>query len=82
MVLYAKEGLVEKPIQWLCGFCGGHEISKTEWSYGGGDLTEVWCRWCDKMKQVPKTSVMFQNKIVRELMDEVQGCGCCESKKG
>ena len=37
---------------WLCGVLTGHEISKTEWGYGGGKYADVNCRWCDKMFQV------------------------------
>jgi len=77
-----KKKWLVKVLQWLCGFCGGHEISKTEWGYGGGDYADVWCRWCDKLMQVPKTSIIFSNKMARDLMGEVQGCGCCESRKG
>ena len=46
-------------IEWLCGICGGHELSKTEWGYGGGDYADRHCRWCDKVIRVPKESVWF-----------------------
>ncbi len=32
----------------------GHEISKTEWGYGGGLFVDRNCRWCDKVIKVPK----------------------------
>ena len=31
----------------------GHEISKTEWGYGGGAFIDHWCRWCNEMIEVP-----------------------------
>ena len=43
---------IKKFLRWLCGVCGGHELSKTEWGYGGGDYADRWCRWCDKMIRV------------------------------
>jgi len=60
-------------IQFLCGLLGGHELSKTEWGYGGGEYADRWCRWCDKRVQVPKESIYFQFKDTnpRELMKEV-----------
>ena len=50
-----------KVIQFLCGI-RGHEVSKTDWGYGGGDSADVWCRWCDKMFYVPKDSIRFRFK--------------------
>ena len=37
----------------LCGWLTGHEISKTEWGYGGGKYADMNCRWCDKTIRVP-----------------------------
>jgi hypothetical protein len=74
-----KKIWLRKTLEWLCGVTG-HEISKTEWGYGGGEYADVWCRWCDKMLKVPKTSIMFKNKMARDLMGEVKGCGCSEEK--
>lgn len=39
---------------WLCGHLTGHEISITEWGYGGGKYVDRNCRWCDKTIRVPK----------------------------
>lgn len=50
-----------KALQWLCGLTG-HELSKTEWGYGGGKYADRWCRWCNKMIVVPKESIYFQFK--------------------
>jgi hypothetical protein len=62
-------------LQFLCGLLGGHELSKTEWGYGGGDYADRWCRWCDKMIQVPRESIYFQFKdsehSPREIMNMV-----------
>jgi hypothetical protein len=41
-------------LEWLCGAMTGHELSKTEWGYGGGKFIDRNCRWCDKFVQVPK----------------------------
>lgn len=38
---------------WLCGKLTGHELSKTEWGYGGGKYADMNCRWCDKTIRVP-----------------------------
>src|SRR3990172_2391587 len=38
----------------LCGRLTGHEISRTEWGYGGGKFVDRNCRWCDKTILVPK----------------------------
>jgi len=60
---------IKKVIQFLCGFFGGHELSKTEWGYGGGHA-DRWCRWCNKLVQVPKTSVYFTNPGAKEMIQE------------
>lgn len=53
-----RRGLVRRglraALQWLCGKWGGHELSETEWGYGGGERVDRWCRWCDTRIQVPK----------------------------
>lgn len=71
-------------LQWFCGICGGHELSNTEWGYGGGEYADRWCRWCDKKIQVPKESIRFSFKDseigVKDLMDEVEPIKECEGK--
>lgn len=59
----------------LCSILGGHELSNTEWGYGGGKYADRWCRWCNEMVQVPKESIYFRFKEgnPRELMKEVKG---------
>lgn len=37
----------------VCGVITGHEISKTEWGYGGGKFVDRNCRWCDHVIRVP-----------------------------
>jgi hypothetical protein len=39
----------------ICGRVTGHELSNTEWGYGGGNLVDRHCRWCDKLIQVPRS---------------------------
>lgn len=41
-----------KTIQFVCAL-RGHEPSKTEWGYGGGEYADVWCRWCNHAWQAP-----------------------------
>lgn len=57
-------------LQFLCGL-RGHEPSKTEWGYGGGEYADSWCRWCNKFLQVPKSSVWFRNREAKNLMSLV-----------
>lgn len=45
-------------IRWLCGL-RGHEISATEWGYGGGDNVDCWCRWCNALGSVPRETARF-----------------------
>lgn len=63
-----RNKIIRSFLQTLCKIVGGHELSETEWGYGGGEYADRWCRWCDKMIQVPKTSVYFTNSESRELM--------------
>ena len=59
--------------KFLCGILTGHELSKTEWGYGGGRYADRWCRWCNKRFLVPKESIYFQFKESdpKELMSMV-----------
>lgn len=64
----------EKPMRrllwWLCDLLIGHEVSETDWGYGGG-WCDHWCRWCDKMFQLPpreNPSPIF--KELRPLVDK------------
>ena len=59
-------------LQWLCGLTR-HELSNTEWGYGGGDYADRWCRWCDKRLRVPKTEIRFQFKETAHMMKKVGG---------
>ena len=59
-------------IQQMCGFLTGHELSKTEWGYGGGKYADRWCRWCDKMIRVPHESLYFQFDNARSLVSLVK----------
>lgn len=70
--LMPRNKTARKVLQRLCGWVGGHELSKTEAGYGGGDYADRWCRWCDKLMKVPKTSIMFEFPILRDLMKEVK----------
>lgn len=62
---------LQRSIQCLCRALTGHEASKTEWGYGGGETCDVWCRWCNHPFTVPKTHVMFRVANAKQLMDMV-----------
>ena len=58
-----REGWRRKVIEKLCGFFAGHELSKTEWGYGGGNFVDRHCRWCDK--------IMKEHKLETKVPDEL-----------
>jgi len=60
-----------KKIQWICGKITGHKSSKTEWGYGGGEYADTWCRWCNKMGQIPVKNL---NNKARKVIWTVTGC--------
>lgn len=66
---------LQKVLQFLCEKIGGHEPSLTEWGYGGGEYADSWCRWCNKMVKVPKTSLWFKYREVRDLMKLIKEKG-------
>jgi len=57
---------------WLCGKLTGHEISKTEWGYGGGEMADYHCRWCDKLIQMPMREETNEMRIdlAKEMGDD------------
>ena len=55
----------------ICGFFTGHEISKTEWGYGGGNFVDRHCRWCDKVIRVPKQEETPPNDILKGLVGDL-----------
>lgn len=54
----------------MCGLTG-HELSRTEWGYCGGQYADRWCRWCNKMIKVPKESVYFNFEKSKKLMKQI-----------
>ena len=59
-----------KAIQSFCGLYG-HEKSRTEWGYGGGEMADVWCRWCNYRWQIPYSDIMDKidpevHKVVKD----------------
>src|SRR3990167_801200 len=52
----------------LCAFLTGHEISETEWGYGGGDFVDRHCRWCDVLIKLPK-----REEIVPDILNGLVG---------
>ena len=59
MFMPPRQSIEAKFLRWVCGLITGHEISKTEWGYGGGDYIDRHCRWCDKVIKVPVESGRF-----------------------
>ena len=55
---------------WLCGLITKHEISETDWGYGGGDMCDYWCRWCDKLFQMPKREEI--SNFRKDLMESIE----------
>lgn len=39
-------------LQALCKFLTGHQASATEWGWGGGDMVDCHCRWCDALIRI------------------------------
>jgi hypothetical protein len=71
---------LKSALQWLCGHLVGHEPSKTEWGYGGGDKADCWCRWCNKFGQIPLEVAREQWQTLRKMelqgfFNEVRKCG-------
>jgi hypothetical protein len=66
-----KPRWIAKTVQFLCGIFG-HEISKTEWSYGGGNTVDVWCRWCNKLMSIHKTEACARYEQFRKNMDIIE----------
>ena len=62
---HMPHNFLRTPIKMLCGVLGGHEISKTEWGYGGGFYADRHCRWCDCLIQVPKDGNVWSCCLVR-----------------
>lgn len=50
---------LRKVIEFLCGLTG-HEISKTEWGWGGGEFVDGNCRWCDKHMTISQEEARFR----------------------
>ncbi len=51
---------LRKTISLICGVITGHEISKTEWGWGGGESIDCHCRWCDKVIEITKDEARFR----------------------
>lgn len=63
---------IQTIIQWCCRMLTGHELSRTEWGYGGGGYADRWCRWCNKLIKVPRESVQFTHPETAYLMNEIK----------
>lgn len=61
-----------KSVVWLCGKLTGHELSDTEWGYGGGGMVDRHCRWCDKLIQVPFVEEQAPSTEVQDLANTIE----------
>ena len=57
-------------LEWLCGILTGHELSETEWGYGGGGLVDRNCRWCDKCFSIPIEEEPTKGYYLEELLNQ------------
>ena len=65
---------IYKALQLCCGLLTRHEASQTEWGYGiGNGYGDVWCRWCNKMGQIP-LSELSRYENARHTIWGVTGC--------
>lgn len=62
----------KRRIQRFCGILTGHEISKTEWGYGGGKFVDFNCRWCDKLIKVPLAESPAPETL-GDIIDSIEG---------
>ena len=62
---------VQKVIRDICYKTVGHEWSKTESGYCGGEMLDVWCRWCNQKSNVP-ISEMPSKEYLRDLFEDEQ----------
>jgi len=51
--LYQKNKSMALLWRWLCEKILGHELSNTEHGSGGGRYVDHWCRWCNKLIEIP-----------------------------
>lgn len=51
----------------LCGAWGGHEWSATEWGWGGTQMCDRWCRWCNAFSEQPLSETVLTD-VQRDLI--------------
>lgn len=64
--LFPYRSFRRKILEFLCLIFTGHEISDTEWSYGGGDYVDLHCRWCDRLIKVRKEEEIVPSESIQE----------------
>jgi len=57
---------VTRFVRWLCENFIGHELSETEWGYGGDGYVDRWCRWCNLKIGVAKQFIKPEEFPVSE----------------
>jgi len=65
-----KRAKLRVVIEKLYGIVTGHELSDTEYGYGGGNMIDRNCRWCDKSIQIPIKENIVSNEF-KDMMGQV-----------
>jgi len=84
-ILYPQFWLVRPHFMWrqvqdVCDVFVGHELSETEWGYGGGEYADLHCRWCDRCFQVRLEDTYDKFPHARQMAWKMNQLGGCESK--
>lgn len=58
-----RDTIHRKILELICKVFTGHEISNTEWGYGGGDYIDFNCRWCDKVIKGHRKEVILPKEM-------------------
>jgi hypothetical protein len=66
--------VLAKAVRWTCHKVTGHEASKTEYGYGGGDFVDVWCRWCNEPGALHRAAALKKFDSLRNLVWGQTGC--------
>lgn len=70
--LFPKHTRRRKLLELLCLILTRHEMSNTEWGYGGGNYIDRHCRWCDKLILVRKEEEIIP-ECMQPIVDNLEG---------
>ena len=65
--------------QGICELLCGHERSKTEWGYGGGEQADIWCRWCNKVGSIPLSELRTAFPNARTVIWRATSCDIAQT---